>query len=352
MQSVLSDLDIGAIKTGMLYDATIIRTIVQMLKSHYQSQSPGKGMPPVVCDPVCISTSGHTLLQADALDALITDLLPISTLVTPNKSEAELLLSRRTAHSKLLSLEDMLQAAEELINLRNDNSDVNDSQAGCAAVLLKGGHLIVSLADVQRVKISNPEVKVVKQLLLEDNMEILMKSQKYDTSQLVVDVLCQKEGRKKVIFVRPRIESKSTHGTGCTLSSAIASELARGTDRAYSTLLLIFSWTFLVEKAVEKATLYTHFGIQAASHIGHGHGPLNHLHNISFKLIPQSVFIPILSLPELDDNLGQVQRTISPSLASWLRARLKVGKDMSNMILLFSSEKALLTKKILFILSG
>ncbi len=151
-------------------------------------------MPPVVCDPVCISTSGHLLLQEDALDALVSDLLPISTLITPNKSEAELLLSRRTARSKIDSLEDMLQAAEDLLNLlRNGNSDANDCLAGCAAVLLKGGHLIVSLADVQRVQADHPDVKVVKQLLLEDNMEILLMSPHYDTSQLVVDALFQKK---------------------------------------------------------------------------------------------------------------------------------------------------------------
>ncbi len=102
-------------------------------------------MPPIICDPVCISTSGHLLLQEDALDALVSD-------VTPNKSEAELLLSRRTAHSKI----DMLRAAEDLLDLRNGNSDANDNQADCAAVLLKGGHLIVLLADVQRAQTDHP----------------------------------------------------------------------------------------------------------------------------------------------------------------------------------------------------
>ncbi len=76
----------------------------------------------------------------------------------------------------------------------------------------------------------------VKQLLLEDNMEILLESPHYDMSQLVVDVLFQKEGRK---IVRPRIESKSTYGKGCTLSSAIASELARGLTCAYTSLLSV-----------------------------------------------------------------------------------------------------------------
>ncbi|KAF8959768.1 Phosphomethylpyrimidine kinase-domain-containing protein [Flammula alnicola] len=207
IHSVLDDLDVRAIKTGMLYDADAAKVIVDVLKSRFL---------PLQC-PVC-------LLHPDALAVLISELFPISTLITPNKSEAELLLSQMGKEFSIKGLEDMLTAAETLMSV------------GCEAVLLKGGHVTTRMPD------------------------------------LVVDILYQRT-RQKTMFVRPRIDSSSTHGTGCTLSSAIASELAKGAS---------------LELAVESATMYTHLGIQAASPIGKGHGPLNHFHNLTPSLIPQS----------------------------------------------------------------
>ena len=103
--SVLSDIEISAMKTGMLFDDSNIRAIAKTLKAFYIS---GKTLPPLVCDPVCVSTSGHTLLQPEALDVLISELFPLTFLLTPNKSEAELILSARGIdNAEITNLEGM-----------------------------------------------------------------------------------------------------------------------------------------------------------------------------------------------------------------------------------------------------
>jgi hydroxymethylpyrimidine/phosphomethylpyrimidine kinase len=196
----------------MLFDADNTRAVVRALKSHY-----GGSLPPLVCDPVSISTSGHTLLHPDAIEVMISELLPLTTLITPNKLEAELLLAHTQTPQKIDSLETMLQAASNLLRL------------GSQAVLLKGGHLVTSFEDVDRFTRSRPDIQVARDGLFEDNMEILRTHGSVLPSRLVVDVLTQKNGTSAV-FIRPHIDSTSTHGTGCTLSAALACELAKGSD--------------------------------------------------------------------------------------------------------------------------
>jgi hydroxymethylpyrimidine/phosphomethylpyrimidine kinase len=215
-------------------------------------------MPPLVCDPVCVSTSGHTLLAPEALEVIVRDLFPLTTLITPNKSEAELLLSR-----PITSVEDMLTAAQDLL------------LCGPRAVLLKGGHMTATLADVDSLAREHPEVRIVRDGLYRDNMEILAVNAPIPTT-LVLDVLCEADGPTTVL-VRPRIDTTSTHGTGCTLSAALASALAGGAN--------------VVDAAVI-ATAYTHLGIQTASKLGAGHGPLNHLHSVA-----QMGVLPCVSPP-------------------------------------------------------
>lgn len=194
----------------MLYDAGITHEIASTLKEHY-----GATLPPLVVDPVCVSTSGHTLLQPEAVATMVSELFPLAALITPNKSEAELLLAHCGSPSKLERMEDMLSAAKKLLS------------TGCKAVLVKGGHLTANMEEVKNISAAYPDVKVVREGLLGENMEILQISEE-DASlkELVVDVL--QEANATTLFVRPRIESKSTHGTGCTLSSALACALARG----------------------------------------------------------------------------------------------------------------------------
>lgn len=231
----------------MLYDEKITRTVARILKSHL-STSNAKSIS-VVCDPVCVSTSGHSLLKQPALDSLISELFPVCTLITPNKSEAELLLSRCGKSQTIQTLEDMVRAAEALGDIPIPHGG-SGTQTVCTSVLLKGGHITTSLADLWRLETNRPDVKVVKQHLLTENMEILLiGSPDYQLMRVVVDVLYQKGIRSKTVFVRPRIDTKSTHGTGCTLSSAIAAELAKGSSRKRINFLLVLVLTLLFGKS-------------------------------------------------------------------------------------------------------
>lgn len=199
----------------MLYNAETVKAVAELLKTRFSSSSPL----PLVCDPVCVSTSGHSLLHEDAVEVLISQLFPLSTLITPNKSEAELLLSHIGNKAPIHDLEAMLRGAMKLLSL------------GSKAVLLKGGHQSVTMPDIIHVQEKFAQAKIIKHNLPGDNMEILLVgAPNYDSLELVVDVLYQINGGL-TLFVRPRIESTSTHGTGCTLSSAIASELAKGVSR-------------------------------------------------------------------------------------------------------------------------
>lgn len=200
-------------KTGMLFDAKSIRAVVRILKQYYSDR--GRSVPFLVCDPVCVSTSGHTLLQADAVEVMIKELFPLTYLLTPNKSEAELLLSQHDLQSSIESLEDMLCASKDLLKL------------GPQAILLKGGHLTVNMRDVERISLNNPELRIVRSILFEENMEILQVAEPDPASkQIVVDVLRAPSGT--TLFIRPKVDSTSTHGTGCTLSAALVCNLARG----------------------------------------------------------------------------------------------------------------------------
>ena len=158
---------------------------------------------PFVMDPVMVATSGDRLQSEEALHALKTRLIPRATVITPNIPEAELLLGTRIADEA-----DQRRAAEALLEL------------GAAAVLVKGGHL---------------------------------------TGETVTDILATPDGL--VAMTGKRIASTSTHGTGCTLASAIATGLAQGMPLA---------------DAVRRARAYVTAAIEAAPGLGDGHGPLGH----------------------------------------------------------------------------
>lgn len=156
----------------------------------------------VVIDPVMVSTSGSALMRTDAVNTLVEELLPLATLVTPNIPEAEV-LSGRTISTK----EDMIEAAKQI-------GDENH-----CAVLLKGGHSVNDAND-----------------------------------------LLYAEGRL-TWFQGKRIDNPNTHGTGCTLSSAIASNLAKG---------------FSLEESVERAKSYISEALEAMLDLGKGSGPMQH----------------------------------------------------------------------------
>jgi len=164
LTSVLSDLDIGAIKTGMLHNEKVIHVVCSALKALQI---------PVVVDPVMVATSGDRLLSADAITALKEKLLSMATLITPNLEEAAVLLNAPVAKS----IDEIEQQAKQLLSL------------GSKAVLLKGGHFA------------------------EKNS---------------ADFFVSKDIYKR--FEYEKIETKNTHGTGCTLSAAITAYLAQGAD--------------------------------------------------------------------------------------------------------------------------
>jgi hydroxymethylpyrimidine/phosphomethylpyrimidine kinase len=198
--AVMDDLSVDAVKTGMLATAGIIRAVTQTLDRY-----PGK---PLVVDPVMVATSGDVLLAEDAIATIIAELLPRAHLITPNLPEAARLLGTAVAVTEA----DALQQAQALVRL------------GCRAVLVKGGH---------------------------------------GAGDTAVDVLVTAHGDVHR-FELPRIDTENTHGTGCTLSAAVAAGLAKG---------------LALEAAVAEAKAFVWDALVAGRDlgVGRGHGPVDHL---------------------------------------------------------------------------
>lgn len=203
IRCVLEDLGTDAFKTGMVGGCLEIRTIAEEIAQYRRNVA----AVPVVVDPVMVAKGGAALLQQDAVETLQTALFAQATLITPNLPEAECLTGLT-----LTNVADMRNAARRLY-----------AQTG-AAVLLKGGHLVC------------------------------------DT---LVDVLCDSSGFTE--FSDARVQTRHTHGTGCTLASALATLLAQG----HSLL-----------KAVELARQYVRAAILQAPGFGKGAGPLWHAHTL------------------------------------------------------------------------
>ncbi|MFD1482054.1 bifunctional hydroxymethylpyrimidine kinase/phosphomethylpyrimidine kinase [Paracoccus nototheniae] len=201
MAGVLDDLDVAAIKLGMLGGADAIRTVAQGLADYHG---------PVVLDPVMVAKSGDALLPDDAIATLREVMLPCATLLTPNLPEAARLLGTAPA-------QDLDQMARQGAALR---------AMGAQAVLMKGGHA---------------------------------------TGSVCTDLLVTAQGVTPL--TAPRQATRNTHGTGCTLSAAIAAGLAQGMD---------------LPGAVAMAHRYLQRALAAADdlHVGSGHGPVHHFHAV------------------------------------------------------------------------
>lgn len=208
MRAVMEDLDVSAVKTGMLASAAIVEVVAESLSGY-------AGLP-IVVDPVMVATSGDRLLDDDAVDAVKSLLFPKALLVTPNLPEAARLLDGPVAESDAAALSQL----EKLARL------------GAAAVLLKGGH---------------------------------------GTGGEATDLLWI--AGEVTRLVSPRIATRNTHGTGCTLSAAIAALIASGIP--FGT-------------AVARAKTYVHRAIQAGAgvSIGKGHGPVDHLYGVRAAPLP------------------------------------------------------------------
>ncbi|KAG9050792.1 hypothetical protein FS837_002348 [Tulasnella sp. UAMH 9824] len=267
LTAIFDDIPVQAIKTGMLHDSSVIEVVVKELIARRRAL--GGVFPPIVVDPVMVSTSGHTLLQVDAVAALCAEMLPLATLITPNIPEAELILKQLTGSAvkeDIRSISGMITAAEKISNACSK-----------ASVLVKGGHLELKISDI----LATRDVGLLPtdhlhwyQQCGPDEPEILRLAragsiERNTDERVVADVLWT--GGKGHLFIRALVESKSTHGTGCTLAAAIACELAKGVT---------------MEKAVEIAANYTHQAIATAVPMGRGHGPLNHLHASTTRVLP------------------------------------------------------------------
>jgi hydroxymethylpyrimidine/phosphomethylpyrimidine kinase len=200
IDAVLSDLGVDVIKLGMLFSVANIAATAKHLTTFAG---------PIVVDPVMIAKSGDALLQDAAVVALIAQILPHASLLTPNLPEAARLLNT----SEATTPEEMARQGQRLIEM------------GPTAVLMKGGHSVGGMCT-----------------------DVLV-----DASGLVAS------------FAARRIDTRNTHGTGCTYSAAIAARLAKGLD---------------VRAAVSSAHAYLQGAIKAADtlHVGKGHGPVHHFH--------------------------------------------------------------------------
>jgi hydroxymethylpyrimidine/phosphomethylpyrimidine kinase len=194
LDGVLDDFGADAVKVGMLATAAIVRAVAERLRAHGQGR--------IVLDPVMIAKSGDPLLQPDARQALMADLLPLAEVVTPNLHEAAALAGMPVATEA-----EMEEAARRIAAL------------GPRHVLVKGGHLEDSATDILW------------------------------------------DGRTFTRYPAPRVESTATHGTGCTLSSAIAAGLARGRT---------------LDVAVREAKAYVTAAIREGFQAGRGVGVLRH----------------------------------------------------------------------------
>ena len=218
VDAVMSDLAVDAVKIGMTGTVPIVEAIALQLEAHPVLY--------VVTDPVMVSTSKDALTLPDAVEALCDKVFPHSHLITPNIDEAS-----KLAGFRIRSLEDMDRAAVFL----RDRYD--------CAFLVKGGDLPAAVCAEGSSSASDSTVIVSES----------------------TDVLCDMDGL--VHITSKRVLTNNLHGTGCTLSSAIATFLGAG---------------YPLRDAVQSAVVYVHNAIEAAAslRIGHGHGPLRHFYNV------------------------------------------------------------------------
>ena len=204
IDAVLSDIGADAVKIGMLHSEEVIMCVKQKLIDH--------GVKNIVLDPVMVATSGHKLIEDEAIAVLIRELVPIARVITPNIPEAEIM-----AGKKIRSQADLPAIARKL------------SCGGKVSVLMKAGHL---------------------------------------TEEDLTDIFYNAEKDTCIELHSRRIHSANTHGTGCTLSSAIASNLALGHD---------------MPESIRLAKEYISNALAAMLDLGAGSGPMNHAFMIEAK---------------------------------------------------------------------
>lgn len=201
IDAVFEDIEVDAVKIGMISEIEGIKEVASKLREYKPKN--------IVLDPVMVSKTGYSLMNPNAVETLIKELIPVVSVITPNIPEAEII-----SNIKIQTVEDMEKAAKIIYNMGPKN------------VLIKGGHLTGDATDIL-----------------------------YD-------------GKEFVYLKSERINTKNTHGTGCTLSSSIASNLALGMN---------------IKEAVEHAKKYITTAIEHSLPIGHGSGPTNHFYELYKK---------------------------------------------------------------------
>ncbi len=200
IEAVFEDIEISAVKVGMIKSKVIMQTVFESLKKHNAQN--------IICDPVMLAKGGKELMDKDAVKYLIDFVIPCCNVFTPNIPETEVILNK-----SIKTEDDMIKASIEICKL------------GTKSCLIKGGHFEGEAIDI-----------------------LYMNNQVHK-------------------FISERINTKNTHGTGCTLSSAIASFIAKGYE---------------IPMAVSKAKAYITGAIENSLDIGKGNGPLNHFYNIKY----------------------------------------------------------------------
>ncbi len=208
IRSVLSDIGADAIKIGMLHSPELIRTVLTSLQEFPSVRN-------IVLDPVMVATSGDPLLMPEAISTLRDELMPYCSVITPNLPEASLLLGQT------------IDRQDQFADAVRDLSRLGDPSRGGISVMLKAGHL--------------------------------------EDGNILVDYFYDATTGAVHTLPSPKIDTVNTHGTGCTLSSAIAAYLAKGYPLAESVRLA----KEYVSAAIASGARYV---------IGHGHGPVNHFH--------------------------------------------------------------------------
>lgn len=213
IRAVLDDIGADAVKIGMLQSREITRRIAAVL-GEYPIRN-------IVLDPVMVSTSGHRLIEPEAVEALVSCLMPLARVITPNIPEAEILLGGK----RLSDQASLSEAAVELSRLTG------------ASVLLKAGHLAPDPSGAESGADSG--------------------------AMVLTDYFYDAERGELIELPSQAIQTVNTHGTGCTMSSALAAHLAKGCS---------------LQDAARGAKAYIAGAIAdgAAYEIGHGHGPVNH----------------------------------------------------------------------------
>ncbi len=207
LDAIFSDIEVDAVKIGMVSQPEIIEVITEKLIQYKVKK--------IVLDPVMISKSGHNLLEPESVKILVENLIPLATIVTPNLPEAlEIMREMGENMDDIKTEEEMKFVAKKIFSL------------GCKSVLIKGGHLEGDALDIL-----------------------------YD-------------GTNFYRYTNKRIQTINTHGTGCTLSSAICSYLAKG---------------YSLEEAVNNSKIYITKAIENSFSIGSGVGPVHHFYKFYNK---------------------------------------------------------------------